>query len=134
MTPRRFEWLLRVRGPALAVWPDGDRCAAFSLLRRSAQARAALADALAASDDPPAEDLATLSRMQRGLGAAIAARQAPARLAASARWAALAACALLGAWLGTAEAAADQGAASGRDPWQVIASLSPGESLGAMQP
>lgn len=131
MTPRGFEWLLRLHGPALAVWPERERCAALAFLRRSAEARLALAEALE-RETAPYEDAPALARMQYGLDGAIAARQAPARLASGARWGALAACALLGAWLGTAQAANQQ--AGERDPLQVIASLSPGSALGALQP
>jgi hypothetical protein len=131
MTLRRFEWLLRLHGPALAAWPDQDRHAALAFLRCSVPARLALADALA-RDDGGCEDALALARMQRGLNDAIAARQAPARLASGARWGALAVCALLGAWLGTAQAADQQ--AGERDPLQAISSLSPGSALGALQP
>jgi hypothetical protein len=141
MTPNNFEWLLRLYGPALASWPERERRAAFTLLRRSAQARGVLAEALASGALAGDEDQeggaddqrAALARMQRGLGAAIAARQAPARLAAGARWGTLAACAAFGAWLGTAQAA-DQQAGDHGDPLQAIASLSPGSWLGALPP
>jgi len=132
MTPRNFEWLLRLRGAALTEWPERERRAAITLLRGSAQARDALADALAREDDQDVEDEPALARLQLGLAAAIAAQQAPTRLAAGARWGALAACALLGAWLGAAQPF-DQPAAES-DPLQAISLLSPGPSLGALQP
>lgn len=137
MTPRNFAWLVRLHGPALAGWPEAERRAAFALLRGSAEARAALADALAGDYDAGCEDAAALMRMQHGLAMAIAARQAPARLALGARWGALAACALFGVWLGSAQAADQQAAdqqAAGRDPLQAISSLSLGSALGALQP
>jgi hypothetical protein len=146
MTPRTFDWLLRLRGPALAAWPAPERGAALALLRRSAAARLALADALATlaaegtcGQGPGGqgdEDEAALLRMRWSLDHAIAAQAAPARLAAGVRWGALAACAMLGAWLGAAQAGAAQSGtqAAQRDPLQILASLSLGTTLGAMQP
>lgn len=131
MTPRNLEWLVRLHGPALATWPEPERHAALALLRRSAAARALLADALAREEIAEEEDAATLGRMQRGLDQAIAARAAPARLAVGVRWGALAASALLGVWLGAAQAAAPDQLGADRDPLQAIASLSPASLLGA---
>ncbi len=135
MTPRTLDWLIRLHGPALAVWPERERRDALALLRRSAQARSTLAAALA-GDDLAAEedDAAALARMQKGLDEAIAARMMPARLASGARWSALAACAVLGIWLGAGQASADQQGRGDRDLLQAIASLSPAFGLGALQP
>ena len=96
MTPRRFEWTLRARGPRLADWPETDRFAALALLRRSRAARLALADALA-DEDAPAPDPATLHRMQGTLRR----RMTPVPVMAHPmRWGALAACAAAGLYLG----------------------------------
>lgn len=96
MTLRRLEWLLRSLGPGVADWPERDRQAALALLRRSARARSALADALAL-EDAPASDPVLLCRMQARLRAWVM-PASPA--AAGMRWGALAACALAGLWLG----------------------------------
>ena len=53
MTPRQFSWLLGLHGADLSAWPD--EAAARLLLRQSAVARAALADALS-QDEAPAPD------------------------------------------------------------------------------
>ena len=78
-----------------------------------------------------------LARMRRRLDALIAARAARDRLGARARAAtgvgALATCAVLGVWLGSAQAAGPAPHAE-RDPLQVIAGLSPASGLGALQP
>ncbi|MBV9750249.1 MAG: hypothetical protein JO157_15695 [Acetobacteraceae bacterium] len=135
MTPRTLDWLIRLHGPALAAWPERERRDALALLRRSAQARSTLAAALA--DDAVTvedDDAAALARMREGLDEAIAARMMPARFASGARWGALAACAMLGIWLGAGQASADQQGHADRDLLQAIASLSPASGLGALQP
>ncbi len=135
MTPRTLDWLIRLHGPALAAWPERERLAALALLRRSAQARSVLAEALADDDaSVEGEDAAALARMREGLDDAIAAHMMPARLALGARWGALAACAVLGIWLGAGQASAGQPARGERDLLQAIASLSPASDLGALQP
>ncbi len=134
MTPRTLDWLIRLHGPALAAWPDRERLEALRLLRHSAQARSMLAAALANDDAVDDEDAAALARMREGLDQAIAARMMPARLASGARWSALAACAVLGIWLGAGQASADQQDHGDRDLLQAIASLSPASGLGALQP
>jgi hypothetical protein len=135
MTPRTLDWLIRLHGPAPAAWPERERLAALALLRRSAQARSTLAEALA-RDEPTDEDgdAAALGRMQGSLDTAIAARMVPARLASGARWSALAGCAVLGVWLGAGQASAGQPVGGERDLLQAIASLSPASDLGALQP
>ena len=142
MTPRRLEWLIRVYGPAVASWPEEERLAALSLLRRSARLRETLAEALAREDAPkdvPVDDEdggAALARMRGGLDAAIAARALQARAAAgartTARLGALAACAVLGVWVGSVQASGQT--SKERDPLQVIANFSPASGLGALQP
>ena len=135
MTPRNLDWLIRLHGPALAAWPERERLDALALLRRSAQARSVLADALAQDEIAvEGEDAAALARMRGGLDDAIAARMVPARLASGARWGALAACAMLGIWLGAGQASADPQSHGERDLLQAIASLSPASDLGALQP
>ena len=106
-----FSRRLALRGSDLARWPDSEGQAALRLLRRSAAARrrylAALdddggLDAEAASLDP-----ALMARLLAGARRGIA-KEAPrsrdtarARLPLPAmRWGALAACALLGVWVG----------------------------------
>ena len=135
MTPRTLDWLIRLHGPALAAWPERERRDALALLRCSAQARSTLAAALADEDSAVEdEDTAALARMREGLDDAIAARMVPARLASGARWSALAACAVLGIWLGAGQASADQQGHGERDLLQAFASLSPAFDLGALQP
>ena len=130
MTLRHLEWRLRVHGPALAAWPEEERVAALALLRRSAAARAHLAEVLARDEDGDQSCMPALHRMQARLCHAIAAREAPARLAIGARWGALAACALLGAWLGVALPASQKGG----DPLQIATGLSFSTPLGSLQP
>ncbi len=135
MTPRNLDWLIRLHGPALAAWPERERLAALALLRGSAQARSVLAEALAHDESAiEDEDAAALARMRGGLDDAIAARMVPGRLASGARLGALAACAVLGIWLGAGQASADQQGHGDRDLLQAIASLSPASDLGALQP
>ena len=146
MTPRRLEWLIRVHGPAVASWPEGERLAALALLRRSAHLREMLTEALAREDalveDEAARlrDEAALARMRGGLDASVTARMAQTRIAAqiasrartTVRLSALAACAVLGVWVGSVQASGQ--VSRERDPLQVIASFSPASGLGALQP
>jgi hypothetical protein len=138
MTPRRIEWLIRIYGPAIASWPEEERRAALALLRRSTRLREALADALACEDTPADDegDGAALARMRGGLDAAIAARTSQARVAAGARTTmrlgALAACAVLGVWIGSTQVSGQT--LGDRDPLQVITNFSPASGLGALQP
>ena len=70
LSRRRLEWLVRSRGTDLALWPTNDRVAALDLLRRSPEAQAAFADALAheAPGEPASEgDCAVFARMQCAL-------------------------------------------------------------------
>ena len=96
MTPRRFDWALRTRGPDLQAWPAPQRGEALLLLRSSAAARDALADALAA-EEAAEVDAAALRRM----GAAVrrALRPTPPVLR-GVRWGVLAACVAAGLYLG----------------------------------
>jgi len=103
MTRRRLEWCLRARGTDLASWPEAERAAALSLLRRSRAAQAALAEALAA-EDAPMPDPAALRRMQGVLRRHLAPRPAVVR---GIGWGALAACAAAGLYLGVAAADPD---------------------------
>ena len=113
MTLRRLDWVLRSRGSDLAIWPAAERTAALSLMRRCGRARQVMADALAqedgAQDDglaqPPRHDCPVLARMQAGLRRrmAILCHAVPAM-----RWGALAACAVVGLYLGAGDIAGDQ--------------------------
>ena len=96
MTPRRFAWILRARGPDLSAWPATDRAAAAALLRADVVSRTLLADTLAADAADDADD-AGLCRMQAVLRRALA----PATpLLRAVRWSALAACMAAGLYLG----------------------------------
>jgi hypothetical protein len=114
-----FARRLRRPGNPLATWPERERRAALRLLRFHPAARRALDSALDA-DAPAGDEAAALARMQAGLQRRLDQTQAarrPAVLAARYRgasqalrapsaprtmgWAALAASALLGAWLGS---------------------------------
>ena len=70
-TPRRLDWLVRARGTDMARWPAADRAEALDLLKRSAAAQLAYAEALAREDaelDEVGEgDGATFARMQTAL-------------------------------------------------------------------
>jgi hypothetical protein len=147
MTPRRIEWLIRIYGPAVASWPEEERLAALALLRRSVRLRETLAEALAREDalaacegDGDADEGAALARMRGGLDAAIAARMVQTRITAqvasgartTVRLGALAACAVLGVWVGSVQASGQ--VSRERDPLQVIASFSPASGLGVLQP
>lgn len=131
MTLRSLEWRLRLRGPVVAAWPEAERLAALALLRQSALAREQLAAALAGADrdDPPCA--AILHRMQARLRHEVATRTRPARLGLGARWGALAACAMLGAWLGVALPAGQNAAG---DPLQAAIGLAFGGPFGSLQP
>lgn len=104
MTPRQFDWTLRVRGPALSAWPATEREAALALLQRHGGARDGLAAALAADEDG-AEDAAgcVLDRIRGRVQAQMALR---ATAAPALRWGvrggALAACLVAGLWAGGA--------------------------------
>jgi hypothetical protein len=119
MTPARFVTLLRVRGPALELWPEHDRVAARHLIAVSRRCRSGYLAALEGDqtlDD--SIDPATFARLQDGTRRRLAqdgrhpqgarprlARDAGKRLAglpltASLRFGTLAACGLLGVWLG----------------------------------
>lgn len=104
MTPRRLDWALRSYGTELAAWPLAERDAALSLLRRCGQARQVMAAALAQEDAPPT-DAELLASMQRRLGRRLA---APSPAVPAMQWGALAACALAGLYLGTANADAER--------------------------
>jgi len=73
---RRLVWLVRARGTDLSAWPEAERHAALALLRRSAEARQAFAEALVAEDAPESEapetDCAVLARMQDALRRSLA--------------------------------------------------------------
>ena len=115
MTPRRFDWGLRVHGTDLAAWPAAERAAALSLLRRCATTRQALADALAGEDVPP-PDPALLASLQgrfrqRAAGWAEPVRQVTLQQGAlrrSALGGVLTACAVAGFYLGSATLDAEQ--------------------------
>ena len=68
---RRLEWLVRSLGTDLARWPALERRAVLDLLRRSPEAQAVFAEALALDDDVPHEvldtDRAVFNRIQVGL-------------------------------------------------------------------
>ncbi len=111
MTPRRLDWGLRARGTDLAAWPEAERAAAVSLLRRCSQARQVMADALAEEDAPQA-DAALLESLQCRLGQRLAASwQAGASRGLMLRrgvlGGAFAVCALAGLYLGAAGLEAD---------------------------
>lgn len=117
MTRIGFARLLALRGPDISSWPKGERGPALRLLRRSATARAHLLAAIEA--DPgivaqsPAADTALVERLLAGTMRSIDAgpvSRRPRRESVTQpaiRWGALAACALLGIWVGwTAQSAA----------------------------
>ena len=114
MTPRRLDWTLRCRGTLMSAWPAAEREAALALLRRSAEARALLADALSRDDSEltAASDGCALLRMQAALRGALL--QLP-PLTFALRWGVLAACAAVGLYLGLAGAAGDAAAEAGAD-------------------
>lgn len=100
MTPRRLEWVLRVRGTELAAWPVAERTAALSLMRRCDLARRVMAEALA-QEEAPLADPALLASLQDGLGRRIALGDLVIpTMRPMLRWSALTACALAGFYLG----------------------------------
>lgn len=103
MTLRRLDWALRARGTDIAAWPPAEQAAALSLMRRCGRARQLLADALAQEDAP--QDRVLLACMQGRLRRCMASRS-PASPAM--RWGALAACALVGLYLGMGGIDTDQ--------------------------
>ena len=110
MTPRRFDWGLRLHGTDLAAWPVAERAAALSLLRRCPAARQAMADALAGEDLPP-PDPALLASLQGRLRQRAAGWAEPARPMALRRGAlggVLTVCAVAGFYLGSATLDAEQ--------------------------
>ncbi len=109
MTPRRFDWGLRVHGTDLAAWPAAERAAALSLLRHCPAARQVMADALA-QEDLPAPDLALLASLQGRLRQRTAGRVKPARpmLRRGALGGVLTVCAVAGFYLGSASLETEQ--------------------------
>ena len=93
MTPRQFIWHLGLRGADFSVWPD--EAAARAVLGRSARARMALADALAADAEPPPAAPCVLIGWRR---------RAPRPLRTGLRWTSLALALAAGLWLATAAA------------------------------
>ncbi len=119
MTLRRLDWRLRTVGAAIADWPEGERQEALLLLRHSAAARRLLADVLAAAEDEiRPEECPILARMQLRLGGALAKRRGA---SVGMRLGALAGCAMVGIWLGVAQAQ-DTGAFP-HDPLQAWTNL-----------
>lgn len=102
MTPRRFDWALRTRGPALDTWPATERDQALALLSQDPTARQTLADALAADADlpPTPAECAALRRMQAIVRHALA-PSSP--LLHGLGLGAIAACLIAGLYLGIAE-------------------------------
>ncbi len=111
MTRFGFSRRLALRGPDLSRWPENERDAALNLLRRSGAARRHYLVAL--DDDPEIDvqagslDRALTARLiagtRRGItdGAYRSRRTPSVRLPLPAmRWGALAACAVLGVWVG----------------------------------
>lgn len=110
MTPRRFDWGLRVHGTELLAWPAAERAAALSLLRRCPAARQAMADALAGEELPP-PDPALLASLQDRFRRRVAGWARPARPVALRRGAlggVLTVCAVAGFYLGSATLEAEQ--------------------------
>jgi hypothetical protein len=110
MTPRRFDWGLRVHGTDLAAWPAAERAAALSLLRRCAETRQALADALA-GEDLPLPDPALLASLQGRLKQRASGWAEPPRprvLRRGVLGGMLTVCAVAGFYLGSASLDAEQ--------------------------
>ena len=109
MTPRRFDWGLRVHGTDLTAWPAAERAAALSLLRRCPAARQVMADALA-QEDLPTLDPALLASLQGRLRQRTAGLAEPARpmLRRGALGGVLTVCAVAGFYLGSASLDAEQ--------------------------
>ena len=93
MTPRQFIWYLGLHGADFSIWPD--EAGARAVLGRSARARFALADALAA-DTEPAPPAPCVLRGWR--------RRAPTALRTGLRWTSLVLAMAAGLWLATAAA------------------------------
>lgn len=112
MTPRRFDWALRTRGPALDAWPAAERDDALELLRHDAAARRALADAMVLDDDaaPTEAERASLGRMQLAVRQALAPSPPVVR---GLGFGAMAACLAAGLYLGAATAETDVASAVG---------------------
>jgi hypothetical protein len=107
MRPAQFLHLLHARGPALDSWPKPERRAGRQLLASSQRCRDAYLAALATDETLEAPvDPALLSRLTAGLRTRMAPDRRPPRSTHSRTvrvpvgWAALAACGLLGAWVG----------------------------------
>lgn len=135
MTPRRLDWMLRVRGTLISDWPAADRDAAMALLRHSPAARAVLADALARDEADPAAapdgyatDGCALARMQAALRCALL--QLP-PLPFAVRWSVLAACAAMGLYLGIAGTIGGWAESSGdaADAFSTVQSVTVASSL-----
>ena len=109
MTPRRFDWGLRVHGTDLTAWPEAERAAALSLLRRCPATRQLMADALA-EEEQPAPDPALLACLLGRLKQRAARRADPTRpmLRRGALGGVLTACAVAGFYLGSASLDAEQ--------------------------
>jgi len=109
MTPRRFDWGLRVHGTDLTAWPVAERAAALSLLRRCPATRQLMADALA-QEDLPTPDPALLACLLGRLKQRAARRAEPARpmLRRGALGGVLTVCAVAGFYLGSASLDAEQ--------------------------
>lgn len=128
MTPRRFAWALRAQGADLSAWPTRDRADALMLLRSDEGSQALLADMLASEGDDPGPDMAGLCRMQAVIRAALAPATTLVRVL---RWAALAACVVAGAYLGTMTAMESEPAVG---PEPTIEASSPATVLAALDP
>lgn len=109
MTPRRFDWGLRVHGTDLTAWPAAERAAALLLLRRCPATRQFMADALA-QEDLPAPDPALLACLLGRLKQRAARRAEPARpmLRRGALGGMLTVCVVAGFYLGSASLETEQ--------------------------
>ena len=99
----------------MSQWPSSERRAALLLLRVSPAARKLLADSMEYPGSAPRDDVA-LARMRAGLRGRLPPAAVPVAPRPPLRWAALAACAVAGAWLGL-------GAAEQPDARDVLAVL-----------
>ena len=98
MTPRQFDWHLRIHGPAVSAWPAPVRADALELLRADEDARDRLAASLEMLDGD--DDPVALCRMRSSLQARLASRTATPALRWGVRGGALAACLVAGLWAG----------------------------------
>lgn len=132
MTPRRFAWALRARGPGLAEWPARERMGALCLLRRNAEARELLVEALAA-EDAPAPNAVLLDRVICPVRRALAPLTPAMR---GLRWGALAGCIVAGLAIGTLAADLVPAAAeiAGNDLLPVMHPTMPATVLAALDP